>query len=582
MLKNEPLLDTGGTSDYTSDEGQDDLIRHKGEHDDKAEWHFWASLFWSILEIVLVSALLLAPSIGLLLWKNYQTYDLLVVKPPDKGTNAWHEFMRWSIFIAASYDAWVAARWLSMAIPAMFKAFVGVSKDGRKVSRHFVYLQTIAGYTRTFLFFAFEVVLGAMLLYHPQAWTPGTDTLAAGITTWQFYFEHLGIVLVIVLGFVTLEKWLIRMIAVAFHRSAFMDRVRQLNFRYAVIRHLLQWAQGGRTGTFGLAPLTAPRRESRDIAALTELEQAHTADLEHARREGRRIAADILRALPGHDKIALEHLRVVFPESRDPSIADYRDAFAVFAIHDDSTSISRDEFINAIVDVLEQRRNIQLSMKANSKIVRKLDHILLLIALVMATTVAAPFYNINLLGFMAGFGILAGTLAVLFRNVAQSIFNAFLFVFIEHAFDVGDRVSVGAENYTVEDIEIFTTTLIKWDGIKVYWPNSVLSTRDIENIRRSACQSETFDIIVSSSTTTDKLWELKKLLVDYAKSESDDFTGYIDIASVDVVSHDTMKVQLIVQYRSNFQDQARRYARKSKFGAAVRDIVGRAGITYFS
>ena len=256
---------------------------------------------------------------------------------------------------------------------------------------------------------------------------------------------------------------------------------------------------------------------------------------------------------------------VVFPESADKNAADYKDAFGVFTGEVDQVSVSREEVTESIIDVFEQRQNVHRSMMANARIVKKLDIVLFSLTLFIATIICAPFYDLKIDEFLASFGLIAGTAALLFKNVAQSIFNAFMFVFIEHAFDVGDRVVIGGENLIVHNIEIFTTTLVKWDGVKVYWPNSVLATKDIENIRRSACQSETIDISIGSNTSTDRLWELKKQLTDYVKSQHEDFTGYLDIAGYDIISKDTMKLQLIVQYKTNFQDQAKRHARRSKF-----------------
>lgn len=586
MLANAPLA-MESTSDLTSlnSEKEQKIVGNVNEA--SRDWRFWPALLRTLLEIVIASACIMAPAICLHLLKDYEKYNLLTRKFPDAGLNHYQEFTRWSIFFAMAYSTFVAAQWLAMAVPVVLRKFSKISKGGQKVSRHFVYLQEISRFTGWALFFALVFVEAALLLYHPLALKPSVKAGQAmgAFATVQFYFERAVIVLTVVSAFVALEKWLIRMISVSFHKTAFMDRVRELNFRFAVIKHLHKWATEGNTGrlsTFGLPPPRAHRRESKDLDALTEFEHARTEDLDVARAEGRKIASDILKAFPNIEKLTPQQLMVVFPESADESVADYKDAFEVFTEEVEQVSVSREEFTGSIIDVLEQRQNVHRSMVANARIVGKLDIVLLSITLFIATVICAPFYDLKIDEFLASFGLLAGTAALLFKNVAQSIFNAFMFVFIEHAFDVGDRVVIGAENLIVQNIEIFTTTLVKWDGVKVYWPNSILATKDIENIRRSACQSETIDISIGSSTSTDRLWELKKQLTEYVKSQPEDFTGYLDIAGYDIISKETMKLQLIVQYKTNFQDQAKRHARRSKFMLAVREIVTKAGITYFS
>jgi small-conductance mechanosensitive channel len=60
----------------------------------------------------------------------------------------------------------------------------------------------------------------------------------------------------------------------------------------------------------------------------------------------------------------------------------------------------------------------------------------------------------------------------------------------QHPYDVGDRVFVGTENWTVVEIDLLTTTFKKWDGTTLYAHNTVIAPQYICNLRRSGPMAE--------------------------------------------------------------------------------------------
>ena len=556
------------------------------------EWSPWKALLLAILEIFIASALLLAPAIIIYFVKKPEMYDLLGKKFPDQGLSHEVEAIRWSIFSALAYDTYVGSMWLAQAIPRFLRWFSDrtpmVGGARKLISYNLIHLQEIHRYTGWALFTLLVFIEAAIFLYHPTAFKPATakGALTTGysalFTAWQYWFERGLILGIIVFSFVALEKWLIKFIRSGFHRTAFLERVVELTHADAVIDYLWDWVRNGGRIENVAVPSRAQRRISRDEAALAKFEAEPTADIEldSTRALAKQKAADILRGFGNIERITRDTLRQAMPSATPEQL---EESWAIFAgkSAEGSTSLTKGEFTAVITDIMEQSSNVRRSIRANARIVRKLDIILQSIALFIAFTISTPFFDVKIEAILASFGLLAGTIALAFKNVAQSAFNAFMFVFIEHAFDVGDRVVIGGENFIIQDIEIFTTTMTRWDGVRVYWPNAVLANKEIENIRRSSCQSDTLDLQIGSATSNEKLAELRIALTEWVKSQPQDFSGYLDVFGFDLISKDVMKVQVMVQYRSNFQDQAKRNARRSKFILGMRETVNKLGITFF-
>lgn len=60
-----------------------------------------------------------------------------------------------------------------------------------------------------------------------------------------------------------------------------------------------------------------------------------------------------------------------------------------------------------------------------------------------------------------------------FGNAIRNTFEAILFLFVIHPFDVGDRVFVGVTGpMFVHEIGMLTTVMANWDKKLIYFPNS--------------------------------------------------------------------------------------------------------------
>lgn len=59
----------------------------------------------------------------------------------------------------------------------------------------------------------------------------------------------------------------------------------------------------------------------------------------------------------------------------------------------------------------------------------------------------------------------------------QEVLTSIIFLFIKHPFDVGDRVTISKETYTVKEIRLLSTVLIDGNNTLVQAPNMQLNTQ---------------------------------------------------------------------------------------------------------
>jgi small-conductance mechanosensitive channel len=77
---------------------------------------------------------------------------------------------------------------------------------------------------------------------------------------------------------------------------------------------------------------------------------------------------------------------------------------------------------------------------------------------------------------ITGAGTLILGLSWLIGGSLQEVLQSIIFLFIKHPFDVGDRVVVNKETYTVKEIRLLSTIFLDGSSVSVQAPNNVLST----------------------------------------------------------------------------------------------------------
>jgi small-conductance mechanosensitive channel len=208
------------------------------------------------------------------------------------------------------------------------------------------------------------------------------------------------------------------------------------------------------------------------------------------------------------------------------------------------------------------------------------------IVIVIAILVLISLISTSAAGVLTSAGSAVLALSWLFSVTAQEFLQSVVFVFIKHPFDVGDRVGIygntGAlgrgDDYFVKEISLLFTEFKKMEGHIVQAPNSYLNTLFILNQRRSGGLAEAVPISIKFGTTLDQIEGLRSKLLEFVKAEKREYQGNILTELREIVDVHSMTLNVVFFYKSNWQNEGLRLARRNKFICALMVCIQELGI----
>jgi small-conductance mechanosensitive channel len=134
----------------------------------------------------------------------------------------------------------------------------------------------------------------------------------------------------------------------------------------------------------------------------------------------------------------------------------------------------------------------------------------------------------------------------------------------------------------VDDVGLLTTTFLRTDGQLIYAPNIVLSSKFIHNIRRSQNMNETIEIQVDFYTPHEKITELARRLEQFLETQMPrDFVPKLSINLSSIDNTNRLALTMVIEHKSNWQDGGRRWARRTKFMLALKEIITDLDLRYY-
>lgn len=225
--------------------------------------------------------------------------------------------------------------------------------------------------------------------------------------------------------------------------------------------------------------------------------------------------------------------------------------------------ISRKELKNWMVNTFRERRALVLSLNDTKKAVNKLHQMLnILVGLV----IAGIWLLILKVASTHFFVLLSSQLLLVvfvFGNTCKTMFEGIIFLFVMHPFDIGDRCEVDDVQLVVEEMNILTTTFLRYDNQKICYPNSVLSTKPISNYYRSPDMGDAVDFCIHISTPVEKIALMKEKITSYIEKMSDHWYPAPMIVLRDIEDMNRLKISLWLSHRINFQDMGERWVRRA-------------------
>ena len=107
--------------------------------------------------------------------------------------------------------------------------------------------------------------------------------------------------------------------------------------------------------------------------------------------------------------------------------------------------------------------------------------------------------------------------------------TSIIFLFIKHPYDVGDRVKVDKDVYTVKEIRLLSTIFLGGDNALVQAPNTVLNSKFLINFRRSPEMSEPFTFDVAYETSFEQIEALRGRMIAFLSNERRDYVAVFDV-----------------------------------------------------
>ncbi|KAE8687599.1 Mechanosensitive ion channel protein 10 [Hibiscus syriacus] len=184
----------------------------------------------------------------------------------------------------------------------------------------------------------------------------------------------------------------------------------------------------------------------------------------------------------------------------------------VFPLFEGSNTgkIDRKSFTNWVIKVFQDRKTLADALSDTKTAVKQLNKLVTVILIIVTIVIWVLLMEIATTKVLF---LLSSQLVVavfMFGNTCKTMFEAIIFVFVMHPFDVGDRCVVDGVQLLVEEMNILTTVFLKLDNEKVYYPNSVLATKPISNYYRSPDMAELIEFSIDFTTPAKTIGRLKE------------------------------------------------------------------------
>ncbi|KAF2716398.1 hypothetical protein K431DRAFT_307814 [Polychaeton citri CBS 116435] len=416
-----------------------------------------------------------------------------------------------------------------------------------------------------------------------------------------------------ILNFV--EKILIQLIAISFHLRTYADRIEINKFQIGSLAKLYKFSkekiamedsefEAGGPGSGARTPAAfvneAAKQTKEAMTKFGDVAGKIAGDFTGRQvtksTHPNQVVLSLLHTTSGSQVLARRLYRTFAREETETVHSDdLRAAFenddeadAAFSMFDKDMNgdISMEELEAVCVEIGRERKSITASLKDLDSVVAKLDDVFMFVVFVITVLVFISLISTSAAGVLTSAGSTVLALSWLFSATAQEFLQSVIFVFVKHPFDVGDRVTIygnsgslgRGDDYFVKEIALLYTEFKKMEGHVVQAPNSYLNTLFVLNMRRSGGLAEAVSITIKFGTTLEQIEGLRNKLLEFVKSEKREYQGNILTELRDIVEAHAMNLNIVFFYKSNWQNEGLRLARRNKFICAVMVCMQELGI----
>ncbi|XP_057769182.1 mechanosensitive ion channel protein 6-like [Salvia miltiorrhiza] len=262
-------------------------------------------------------------------------------------------------------------------------------------------------------------------------------------------------------------------------------------------------------------------------------------------------------AKPKSKYIYLEDLMRFLPE---------QDALKTLNAVEGSTEadkISKASLKSWVVNAFIERRALALTLNDTKTAVDKLHHMVNVIVGLIILVVCLVILEIATSKLLLYISSQIVVVAFIFGNTCKTVFEAVIFVFVIHPFDVGDRCEIDGVQMVVEEMNILTTVFLRYDNLKIIYPNVTLATRPIGNFYRSPDMGDSVDFVVHIGTPVEKIALIKQRIIAYIEIKNDYWYPQPSVVVMNIEQLHMVKLSVWVRHKMNHQNMGDKWKRRA-------------------
>ena len=183
-----------------------------------------------------------------------------------------------------------------------------------------------------------------------------------------------------------------------------------------------------------------------------------------------------------------------------------------------AASVNLKQVRRVVSNVYATRDNLAQSLTDANSIAESLASVVVAGLRMLGFFAALWVCDVDVNALFVSFSSIVLGLAFVFGGVMKEYFEAAVFLFSVHPYDVGDWIAIGGDWYEVKRIELNHTLLQSLTGAKAMWANAVLRTKHpLENLSREMNYTEQWTMAVDSKCFGEGVVEkVKAKLQEYA------------------------------------------------------------------
>ncbi|RLM80483.1 mechanosensitive ion channel protein 6-like [Panicum miliaceum] len=224
--------------------------------------------------------------------------------------------------------------------------------------------------------------------------------------------------------------------------------------------------------------------------------------------------------------------------------------------------VSKRSLKNWVVNAFRERKALALTLNDTKTAVNKLNQMANVVVGIIVFALGLLILGIATTHFFVFLSSQLLLAVFVFGNTLKTVFEAIVFLFVMHPFDVGDRCEVEGVQMVVEEMNIMTTVFLRYDNLKIYYPNSVLATKPIMNFYRSPDMGDAVDFSIHVATPVEKLALMKERILRYIDNKKEHWYPGAMVVLRDVDDTNKLKVSIWLRHTLNFQDMGMRFVRR--------------------